>query len=114
MRQFGFGKFCLVSVGMLILVTLVFDLLRVIYRFLFKAPVPPTLIYILIGASLFSCLISFAYRYAYEGREISEKPTLYPEIRTNLEVASVFGFFSALVLIWYSASQWWGWAWLAV
>ncbi len=41
MQRFGFGKFCLVSVGMLTLVTLAFDLLRVMYRFLFRTTVPP-------------------------------------------------------------------------
>lgn len=44
MQRFGFGKFCLVSVGMLTLVTLAFGLLRVMYRFLFRTTVPPTLI----------------------------------------------------------------------
>jgi hypothetical protein len=114
MRRFALVKFCFVSVGMLILVTLAFDLLGVTYRFLFRTPVPPTLIFILIGVSLFACLISFVYRYAYEGHDTLDRPIRYPEMSAKLEAASFFGFFSALVLIWDITSQWWGWAWVAM
>jgi hypothetical protein len=114
MRSFGFGKFCLVSVGMLLIVTLSFDLFRWLYRLIFGDTVPSALIFLLIGLSLFACLISFIYRYTYEGHSTDQRPMLYLEVSTKLEMAGFVGFFCALVLIWYIGSQWWGWAWIAI
>jgi hypothetical protein len=114
MQRFGFGKFCLISVGMLFLVTLAFDLLRWLYRLIFGDPVPSTIVFLLIGLSLVACLISFVYRYGYEGHSSGLSPMLYPEVSAKLEIAAFVGFFCALVLLWYVGSQWWGWAWVAV
>jgi hypothetical protein len=115
MNRFGLGKFCLISLAMLLLADLGFLLLQRAYRFLFGSPIPSLILYGLLIPSVLVCLLNFLYQHSYEGCGDLQRPTAYFPIKAKLEMFSFIGLFVAWVLLWHLCnSQWWSWGWVAL
>jgi hypothetical protein len=110
-ERFGFVKFLLVSIAVVLIMYYPAIFLRHLWQLIFGGPVPAFAIDILLFMSIFACLPSLIYRSIYEGKVFLERPMAYAEFKGNLEQVAFFGFAFALILIWYGLGRGWGMGW---
>jgi hypothetical protein len=111
-ERFGFVKFLLVSVAVLLFMYYPVILLRHLWYLIFGGPAPSFVIGLFLFMSVSACLPSLLYRYVYEGKPSGKRPSLYAEFKGKMEQGAFFGFASALVLIWYGLGHEWGQGWV--